>query len=387
MMRKTKSTLLQCAALVSLLSSVIAVCLLVFCTAAEENKELTVSPATLLSAVKEIDLSSVTWDYGGSFIYDGKPHTVSLIGVPDNIEVAYQNNSFTEEGNYLASYELIYDKSSVRLVGIAPSYLEWRIVSAPPNVGKGDNGGFISAPEKTPPRSEAVVIDNTRYALLDIVGQVACVISVLTVSLILLLSVLLLSLVRKDKGVSHRARRTEVRYVTSFMARLIQSPEDVQILYGKIKNLILSYIGIRSKICWGHESYTKSKRLLAKINIKGKHVLLYLSLDPKKLEGSKYRFYDLSANHKFETTPLMLRLKSSRSLKHAEGLIALLMKDAGTTMSEIKSVDYRLPYETSAELYKKGIVKIRKSGIPPSPSERNFASGKRTSADREEVLC
>ena len=130
-MRKTKSTLKQCAALVSLLF-LLAVSAFVFSIGTDEeiSKELCVTTASIIREVEEIDVSSAAWDYAGRFVYDGCEHAVALKNVPEGIGVTYKNNAFTSAGNYLAEYEFLYDKTKIRLTGIAPSALEWSIAPA-----------------------------------------------------------------------------------------------------------------------------------------------------------------------------------------------------------------------------------------------------------------
>lgn len=59
-------------------------------------------------AKAEIDMSSVRWDYDGPFKYDGEEKSVSLVGLPDNVSVSYQNNAASAAGKYeaMATVEL-----------------------------------------------------------------------------------------------------------------------------------------------------------------------------------------------------------------------------------------------------------------------------------------
>ena len=359
-MRKTKSTLLQCAALVSLLFLLIAAPIFVLSTEEQNSRELRVTPASLDLTVRQIDVSSIVWDYAEPFIYDGKEHCVSLLNVPEGITVKYENNSSGKIGNYRASYEFIYDSSRIRLIGTAPSALEWTVLPAEvTEAEKPSDTLWLGEAEKDGER-KIKTEDPTVYYVRETVGALAFTVNFLLVTLLLLLSVMLIGGSRQTPERALKKPSSDeiyVRYQTSFTARLIRSSEEIQIIYGDVKNRLLSYGGVRSRTSWSYESYVNGKRTLAKVNIKGKTVLLYLSLDPSEYLDSKYTVIDFGANPKYAKTPLLIKVKGSRSLKHAIELIDELMKTLGLSLSEIQTIDYRLPYETPSALCARGLVK------------------------------
>ena len=55
---------------------------------------------------------------------------------------------------------------------------------------------------------------------------------------------------------------------------------------------------------------------------------------------------------------MMLKVKSDRSLKYALELIDEVMKKYGFEKINIKEVDYHMPYETTAALAEKDLVKL-----------------------------
>ena len=81
-------------------------------------------------AKKPIDLSEVRWDYDENtkFVYDEKPKTVKLEGVPEDIEVVYTDNSRINAGTYTARARLIYDTRNCEADQIPD--LKWRISRA-----------------------------------------------------------------------------------------------------------------------------------------------------------------------------------------------------------------------------------------------------------------
>ena len=150
----------------------------------------------------------------------------------------------------------------------------------------------------------------------------------------------------------------QIRFRSSFMSRLIQSSETVQDFYTTIKNYILSYKGIKARSSWNYEAFNKGRVQLVKLNIKGKTLVVNLNLDPKEFNINKYHFVDCSDKPKFAKVPMMMKVRSARSLKYTLELIDEMMKLYELTQGEIPTVDYHMPYETTEELAKRGIVKI-----------------------------
>ncbi len=61
---------------------------------------------------RSLDLSGIRWDVPGSFTYDGQVKSVRLSGVPEGIEVRYENADAAEAGEYSAGAELITPEGS-----------------------------------------------------------------------------------------------------------------------------------------------------------------------------------------------------------------------------------------------------------------------------------
>ncbi len=149
-----------------------------------------------------------------------------------------------------------------------------------------------------------------------------------------------------------------VRYRSSFMSRYIQSESDIQDYYGILKNTLLSYKGVKARTSWNCESFNKGRIQCAKINIKGRALIVYLGLDPKDYSESKYHFTDVSDKPKFAKVPMMIKVRSDRALKYALELIVEMMSKLGIEQTEQKNVDYRMPYETTEALVAKDLIKV-----------------------------
>ena len=149
-----------------------------------------------------------------------------------------------------------------------------------------------------------------------------------------------------------------VSYRSSFMSRLIQAETDIQDYYTVIKNTLLSYKGVKARTSWNYESFNVGRLQCAKINIKGRTLLLYLALNPADYNESKYHFTDASGKGKFDLVPMLLKVRSDRALKYAVELIEELMRVHGIEAGPAQNVDYHMPYETNEALAERDLVKV-----------------------------
>jgi hypothetical protein len=53
-----------------------------------------------------VDMSDVHWDYEGPFTFDGEEKQISLVGLPDSVEVSYTGNRGMNSGDYEAMAEV-----------------------------------------------------------------------------------------------------------------------------------------------------------------------------------------------------------------------------------------------------------------------------------------
>ena len=148
------------------------------------------------------------------------------------------------------------------------------------------------------------------------------------------------------------------RYQYSFMARLIQSSEEVQRRYGEIRDYIASYSKVKSNLSWKQVRVYKGRRTLAMLLFKGKKLCIALALDPKAYEDTKYHVIDLSEIKRFEKTPVLLKLTSPRKVKYAKELLGVIFGEEQLVQGEVVPSEYRLPYQTTEELINNNLVKL-----------------------------
>ncbi len=162
-----------------------------------------------------------------------------------------------------------------------------------------------------------------------------------------------------EEGENKNIFANMMKYNRSFIARIIQSEDDVKNYYGAVKTALLSYKRVNSNIAWGAERFNKGRETIARLKIRGKTLCLYLALDPNEYKTSVYHHTDVSDNKSLHGTPMMVKIKSPLGVKKAIRLIdELLAKRAGIKVS-VAERDYAAmyPYETMEELIEEGLVK------------------------------
>lgn len=153
-------------------------------------------------------------------------------------------------------------------------------------------------------------------------------------------------------------RRIVIKYRHSFRSRMIQADEESKAYYADMKNYLLSYEKVGAADSQNYESFSVGRQQLAKLNISGKTLILYLALDPVKLDGSKYKFENAGDRKRFEKTPLKIKIRSARSQKWAKELIDMTMQENNVAQSEVKNENYAMPYEDKAALIERGLVQV-----------------------------
>lgn len=154
-----------------------------------------------------------------------------------------------------------------------------------------------------------------------------------------------------------KKRLVAVRYSKSFLAKLIQSDEQSKKYYSEIKNRLLAYSGVKSRMSWRWESFVSGRNTLARLRLRGKTLALFLALDAD--EARKYKAESLDGVKAYEKTPCMYRKKSARRLGHEAELIAELMQNNGIAEAPSEAVDYaeKYAYETTEALIERKLIK------------------------------
>lgn len=151
-----------------------------------------------------------------------------------------------------------------------------------------------------------------------------------------------------------------IKYAKSFQAKLIQSGELTKSYYSELKNCLLSYGGVKSRMSWRWETFRTGRKTLAKLRMRGKTLSLALALNPDDYADSKYVVESLSGVAAYADTLCLYKIKNDRRLKYAKELIDKLMADNGLSAGLVSgNVDYasQYPYETTEALIARKLIK------------------------------
>ena len=158
-----------------------------------------------------------------------------------------------------------------------------------------------------------------------------------------------------------KTRYIVIKYSKSFEAKLIQGGEEAKRYYSELKNCLLSYKGVKSRMSWKWETFRSGRKALAKLRLRGKTLSLALALDPAAYADTKYHVDSLAETKSYADTPCLYRIKNDRRLKYAKELIDNVMRDNSLSAGLIaENTDYaaRYPYETTEALIERKLIKV-----------------------------
>ena len=151
----------------------------------------------------------------------------------------------------------------------------------------------------------------------------------------------------------------QIRYIKSFTAKLIQSPEETKKYYEELKNEVLSYKKTNSRVSWHYDAINSGRNYVLKFAVRGKTLCVYLPLNPEGLE-EKYKVEKVE-NKRFEDVPCLYRIKNDRRCEYAKELIAQVCEKLGLEKGEEQHEVYsNLPYEPNKPLVARGLIKEQK---------------------------
>ena len=156
-----------------------------------------------------------------------------------------------------------------------------------------------------------------------------------------------------------------IRLKRSFTAKLKQSAEDVKQYYSDVKNELKSYERINSNVSWHGDRFNYGRDTIAKLNICGKTLCLYLALDPEDEEFKQtvYHQKNVGGQKAYENTPFMVKIKSGVAAKKAVRLVGYLAEKLGAVkdadFAEVNYVD-EYAYQSTKELFDEGFIKATK---------------------------
>ncbi len=148
-----------------------------------------------------------------------------------------------------------------------------------------------------------------------------------------------------------------VTYDYSFRAKLMLSTEEAQSRYALISDTLKAY-GMKCRESWKKERYYLKKNTYANLTFRGKTLCVYLAIAPEQLEGTKYFYENVSAVKKYESVPVLVRIRSARACKYAIELIKMMFDAAGIEQKRPVIDEFVYKTATIEELIDMGFIKL-----------------------------
>jgi len=177
----------------------------------------------------------------------------------------------------------------------------------------------------------------------------------------------------------------QIRFIKSFTAKLIQSPEETKKYYEELKNEVLSYRKTNSRISWHYDAINSGRNYILKFAVRGKTLCVYLPLNVDDYVDSKYKV-EKAESKRYEDVPCLYRIKNDRRLGYAKELIAVVAANLGLEKGEEQHEVYsNLPYEPNKPLIARGLIKEQKVQVN-KPSEQPVVLESKINSDGDEVI-
>ena len=156
-----------------------------------------------------------------------------------------------------------------------------------------------------------------------------------------------------------------IRLKKSFTAKMKQSEDRIKGYYSDIKNALKSYKKINSNVSWHGDRFNLGRETIAKMNICGKTLCLYLALNPEdeELKQTVYHQKNVGEQKAYENTPFMVKVKSDGAARKAVRLVGILAEKLEAQKVEDYAVtDFTADfgYETTKKLLEEGFIKLTK---------------------------
>ena len=151
-----------------------------------------------------------------------------------------------------------------------------------------------------------------------------------------------------------------IRINRSFTGKLMQLDDKQKQIYADLKNYLLSFKKVNSRVSWTFDAFNCGRDQIAKLAVRGKTLVIFLALNPDDYIETKYFAQNKGNLKKFEETPAMFKVKSDRGFKFAIELIDEVMKGKDKNPNFVPG-EYFQPYNDDQALVELGLAKYVKS--------------------------
>lgn len=117
----------------------------------------------------------------------------------------------------------------------------------------------------------------------------------------------------------------------SFEMRIANLSEDAKSYYNQLKDYILSFKKVKSRLSNRCDSFRVGRELLCKMAIGGKTLKIYLAVDADRedIESKKLHFRNMSESKAYSEVPAMIPVKSELCVKKVCEVINIMMQEKG----------------------------------------------------------
>ena len=129
----------------------------------------------------------------------------------------------------------------------------------------------------------------------------------------------------------------------TFLEKLNEAEPDLLKNYSTLKNDLMRYENMKSRMSKYYESFHIGNLQIAKIAIRGKKIKLYLALDPYAIDYATYHQKDVGDKRAYANTPSCFNIKSNLSVKKAHQLIVFTLSQIrASKKADFVEIDYTL---------------------------------------------
>ena len=126
---------------------------------------------------------------------------------------------------------------------------------------------------------------------------------------------------KADRAEERKDARRKITFVSKMKATSVEN----HAIYNAVKNELLSYRGIHSRVVAGGDYFRKRGKQLAKIVLIGRTLRLALALDPADYDYNIYHQRNRGGMKKYADTPMFVKIRSRVGVYRASKLIADMM--------------------------------------------------------------
>ena len=143
----------------------------------------------------------------------------------------------------------------------------------------------------------------------------------------------------------------------SFEARLVLSAEEVKGYYKQVVDFVRAYGKVKVARSWKRERIYKGRKLFAALSFRANKLVITLAKDPTTA-NPKYHAKDVTGMKRYENTPMLMRITSSRKAKYSIELLSELFEAEGLVNENAQVKPTSVPKKSKTTLLKNNLIKI-----------------------------